>query len=262
AAVVAMVLNIAAVWKQEVRRPAETIASRARATFRDSWREFTRGGAAPQLLMAVGLGTAAFSMQDILLEPYGGQILGLSVGATTALTAILAFGSLVGFAWSARELGRGKDPNLVAALGLVAGIPGFTAVIFADPLGSVNLFRVGTLLIGFGGGLFGVGTLVSAMRLSSSGASGLALGAWGAVQATAAGGSILVAGFIRDAVTALAVAGRLGPGLAHESVGYSFVYHIEIALLFLTLIVVGPLVRFQPVREEKTSSFGLAELPS
>jgi MFS transporter, BCD family, chlorophyll transporter len=33
--------------------------------------------------VALGLGTAAFNMQDIVLEPYGGEILGLSVGATT-----------------------------------------------------------------------------------------------------------------------------------------------------------------------------------
>ena len=35
-------------------------------------------------------------MQDILLEPYGGKILKLPVGATTALTAMLAFGGGIG----------------------------------------------------------------------------------------------------------------------------------------------------------------------
>jgi hypothetical protein len=42
--------------------------------------------------VAIGLGTAAFSMQDVLLEPYGGQILRLTVAETTALTALLAAG--------------------------------------------------------------------------------------------------------------------------------------------------------------------------
>ena len=45
-------------------------------------------------------------MQDILLEPYGGQILDLSVGATTALTALLAGGALVAFALAARAARR------------------------------------------------------------------------------------------------------------------------------------------------------------
>ena len=61
----------------------------------------------------------------------------------------------------------------------------FAAVIFAAPLQSAALFRLGTLLIGVGGGLFAVCTLVVAMGLSNTGRAGLALGAWGAVQATA-----------------------------------------------------------------------------
>ncbi|MEL6548254.1 MAG: PucC family protein, partial [Myxococcota bacterium] len=147
-------------------------------------------------------------------------------------------------------------------MGLIVGVPGFTAVIFAGPMESALLFRGGTLLIGFGGGLFGVGTLVAAMALSRSSGSGLALGAWGAVQASAAGGSILLGGIARDVITSLGTNGALGAGLSDPSVGYSFVYHSEIALLFLTLMVIGPMVRFQTAREESPSRFGLAELPS
>ncbi len=262
AAVVSMLLNIIAVWKQELRTPQTTTAERERTSFAESWRQLASGGPALRLLVVVGLGTAAFSMQDILLEPYGGDVLGLSVGATTALTALWAFGALVGFAWSARALGQGKDPTLLAALGVVAGVPGFTAVVFAAPMASPMLFRAGTVLIGFGGGLFGVGTLVAAMALARNGGSGLALGAWGAVQATAAGFSILFGGIARDVVSSLGVNGLLGAGLVDSSVGYSFVYLSEIGLLFMTLMVVGPMVRFQSADEESPSRFGLAELPS
>ena len=58
-----------------------------------------------RVFVAVGLGTAAFTMQDILLEPYGGEILKLTVGETTALTALFAGGTLAGFALAARRLG-------------------------------------------------------------------------------------------------------------------------------------------------------------
>ena len=85
--------------------------------------------------MAVGLGTAAFSMEDILLEPYGGQILHLPVGATTKLTALLAVGGLLGFAIAARALSRGADPYRLAAFGVLAGLGAFVSVIFAAPLG-------------------------------------------------------------------------------------------------------------------------------
>ena len=55
--------------------------------------------------------------------------------------------------------------------------------------------RVG---IGLGGGLFAVGTLYAAMKLEDGGYVGLALGAWGAVQASAAGLAIALGGALRD----------------------------------------------------------------
>ena len=63
-------------------------------------------------------------------------------------------------------LGRDADPYRLAAFGALAGVFAFSAVIFAAPLDSVPLFRIGTVLIGFGGGLFAVGTLTAAMALA------------------------------------------------------------------------------------------------
>ncbi len=261
AAVLTMVMNLAALWKQEARRPQPAAGPPPRS-FGESWSEFMTGGRPARLLVAVGLGTAAFSMQDILLEPYGGEVLSLSVAATTALTALLAGGTLVGFGLAARSLGRGQDPHKLAALGAVVGVVAFSCVVFADPFQSVTMFRVGTLLIGLGGGLFSVGTLTASMSLASSGYSGLALGAWGAVQATAAGVAIALGGFLRDSVATMATHGALGPGLTSASVGYSFVYHLEIGLLFATLAAIGPLVRHANTQtQEVRGQFGLAEMP-
>lgn len=261
-AVVTLVLNGIALWKQEVRRPDITWSDAPRPSFSESWTDFVAGGRSGRLLVAVGLGTAAFSMQDILLEPYGGEVLSLSVSATTALTALLAAGTLLGLAAAARSLGKGRDPHLLAAVGTLAGILAFAAVIFADPVGSVLLFEAGTFFIGFGGGLFAVGTLTAAMSLADSGSSGLALGAWGAVQATAAGCAIALGGALRDVVSDLAGRGWLGPGLSGPSAGYCVVYHVEIVLLFAALAALGPLVRtFSKDPNGSHTRFGLAEMP-
>jgi BCD family chlorophyll transporter-like MFS transporter len=37
--------------------------------------------------------------------------------------------------------------------------------------------------------------------------------------------------------------GGLGEALANPATGYSVVYHLEILLLFITLVALGPLVR-------------------
>ncbi|MEO1679020.1 MAG: MFS transporter [Pseudomonadota bacterium] len=262
AAVVTVGLNLVALWKQEVPRPMSRAERAApRPAFRDAWADFAAGGQAGRLIAVVALGTLAFNMQDVLLEPYGGEILGLSVSATTLLTAAWAAGALVAFALSARWLSQGRDPFRMAATGLLAGVAAFSAVIFAAPLGSGALFFAGAAGIGFGGGLFAVATLTAAMTLPARGAAGrgLALGAWGAAQATAAGVAIFAGGSIRDLVGATSLPETLG-----AATGYSVVYHIEIALLFATLAVLGPLVRLGTLRkpEPRTGTIGLADLPT
>jgi BCD family chlorophyll transporter-like MFS transporter len=118
-------------------------------------------------------------------------------------------------------------------------------------------------LIGFGGGLFAVGTLIAAMAIADKHPTGLVIGAWGGVQATAAGLAIAAGGAIRDSISSLATQGALGPALNSPATGYSVVYHIEIALLFATLIAIGPLIRLSNIsRYHSQSKFGLAELPT
>ncbi|MBS0374653.1 MAG: BCD family MFS transporter [Proteobacteria bacterium] len=242
-AVVTLLLNGVALWKQEARGSAAAIASAA-TNFTDGWRAYISTAGARRFLWVVALGTAAFNMQDIVLEPYGGQVLGLSVGETTSLTAILAAGMLAAFAVAAATLRAGEGCRL-AATGALCGVAGFAAIIFAAPLGSALLFRLGTACNGFGAGLFAAGTLARAMEAPHPQAAGLALGAWGAMQAAAAGIAIALGGALRDLVGSAASHGLLGPALADPSTGYCVVYHLEIGLLFATLAAVGPLVRLR-----------------
>jgi len=267
AAVLSALLNIAAVWKQEPRGNARRKRGTPAPPFLPRWRQFISQPKARRFLWALGLGTAAFNMQDIILEPYGGEILGLSVSATSMLTALMAGGSLVAFALSARLLARGADPIRVAAAGALIGLPAFSAVVFAAPLEAAWLFRMGTVMIGFGAGLFAVGTLTAAMSLEDRDSVGLALGAWGAVQATAAGLAIAGGGALRDIVGGMAQHGLFGVALTTPVTGYSAVYHLEMFMLFVALVALGPLVRrnSRPVAEARvyhpTNRFGLADLP-
>ena len=241
AAVVTVALNLLALWKQETRKPQRGQAMAPTPSFRESWDSFSEGGQAVRRLVAVGLGTMAFSMEDVLLEPFGGQVLHLPVAATTLLTATLALGGLAGFGWASRVLSRGADPFRMASFGAIVGVPAFLGVIFSAPLGSALLFGLGTLLIGFGGGLFGHGTLTATMNLAPQDQTGLALGAWGAVQASAAGVAVAMGGIIRDVVAARVPAGQ-APTLTETAAGYTCVYMLEVVLLLATLVAIAPLL--------------------
>jgi BCD family chlorophyll transporter-like MFS transporter len=268
-AVVTLALNVIALWKQESLSPTSREERAAPLpSFRDAWADLSRGGTAGRLLLTVFLGTMAFNMQDVLLEPYGGEILGLSVSKTTLLTATWAAGALAAFGLAARWLTAGIDPARMAARGALVGLGAFSAVIFAAPLDSTPLFFAGSAGIGFGGGLFAVATLTTAMTLpvTDIAGRGLALGAWGAAQATAQGLSTAIGGGLRDTVDALAMSGALGEALRDPSTGYSVVYHVEIGLLFLTLAVLGSLVSHRDGRNirpnPKEARIGLADFPT
>ncbi|ALK87869.1 PucC family protein [Limnohabitans sp. 63ED37-2] len=235
-AVTTLVLNVVALWKQEPRSRLRKPGTPIEHTFAQAWQLFCQGPNTLRRLLAVGLGTMAFTMEDVLLEPYGGEILHMSVSTTTLLSATLALGGLLGFAWASRVLGRGGDAYRMSGWGAWVGLPAFACVIASGPLAMPALFVLGIFLIGLGGGLFAHGTLTATMQLAPPGQIGLAMGAWGAVQATAAGIGMAAGGLVRD-----------GVGLISSPVmGYSAVYVLEILLLGMTLWAMGPLLRSAP----------------
>ena len=248
AAVMTIIFNVIAIWKQEVRDPTKTREGREEPSFKESWDSFIVGAGAIRRLIAVGIGTMVFSMQDVLLEPYGGQVLGLSVASTTRLTATLSLGGLLGFLLASRVLGRSGDPFRMSSYGALIGIPAFAAVILAAPFASPMLFFTGTFLIGFGGGLLSHGTLTATMNHAPEKQRGLALGAWGAVQASAAGFAVAFGGLVRDIVNGMSERNMFGRSLSGPATGYSLVYSVEIVLMVITLLSMVPLIRRLPQR--------------
>jgi BCD family chlorophyll transporter-like MFS transporter len=230
--VLTLVLNITALWKQEARTQRLGDPNEKDVDFIAALKLFAQGDNAIRRLFSLGVGTMAFSMGDVLLEPFGGEILHLSVSNTTFLTAVLALGGLTGFAWASNVLNRGADPFRMACGGVVVGVPAFLAVMISAPQGSLLLFALGTFFIGLGAGLFGHGTLTATMNHAPPGQAGLALGAWGAVQATAAGLAMGLGGIIRD-LMALVV---------NSGTAYAFVYSLEVVLLLITLYAMHPLI--------------------
>ena len=238
AALITLLLNVVAMWKQEPRSRGRKPGTPLPETFTEAWSLFSGATQVRRRLLVVALGTMAFAMEDVLLEPYGGEVLGMSVADTTLLTATLALGGLTGFGWASRVLGRGGDPIRMSGWGLVAGLPAFAAVMLAAPVQSTMLFSAGVFLIGLGGGLFGHGTLTATMRSAPEDRVGLALGAWGAVQASAGGLALALGGLLRDAFD----------WLTASAGGYTAVYALELTLLLLTLRVLRPLLPQSPAK--------------
>ena len=253
-------MNLAALWKQEARQTKR--GAREEGGFSKNWQQLILLPNMKRFLWSVGIGSCAFSMQDIILEPFGGEVLHLNVSFTSTLTALSAAGSLIAFAFAAKLMGKGLDACRVSAIGLLMGLPGFACVLLASPMDSAWLFRLGTALIGFGGGMFSVGMLIIAMEMPEKAMTGMVLGAWGAVQATSSGLSMAVGGVLMDVFTGFANSGVLGEALMNPSSGYGLVFVLEMLLLFAALVAMSPLSRKSHRAISQPLTFGLAELPN
>lgn len=238
-AVVTVALNLFAMWKQEARDRdvARQMELSSKTRFRDAWRNLGARPGMVRLLAVIGLGTFGFGMADVLLEPYGGQVLGMSVGQTTKLTALLAGGTLVGFGIASRTLTRGGVPVRLAISGPLIALPGFGAIILSSMTDAHLFFLLGTFATGLGAGLFGHATLTAIIRNAPENQIGLSLGAWGAVQATCAGVGIALAGIVRDIIVATPAFAGLP-----ASTPYNLVFIIEMAFLALAILVAIPLL--------------------
>lgn len=237
-AVVTVALNFFAMWKQEARDRKRAVTPQGpQVRFSEAWARLTQRPGMVRLLMVIALGTAGFGMADVLLEPFGGQVLLMSVADTTRLTVFLACGSLVGFVMASRWLGAGARPIDMAICGAAIGIPAFGLIVWSSTLLLVPVLSAATVLAGFGAGLFAHGTLTATMRAAPRDQIGLSLGAWGAVQATSAGLAIAIGGVIRDVIVAKETLG------ASAATPYTSVFALEAGLLTLGLLLALPLRR-------------------
>jgi BCD family chlorophyll transporter-like MFS transporter len=136
----------------------------------------------------------------------------------------MAGGTLVGFAALHPAFSRGMRPLSAGGARLLTGISPFRFVMFADPLDSPCCSRLGSDPDRPGRravrGRHPVGCHGAAQGGHNT---GLVAGAWGAVQATAAGVGIAAGGALRDVVAGLA-RGDARPALM-DLPRYGSVYH-------------------------------------
>ena len=163
-----------------------------RAALAEIWHE----AAARRFTIFIFVSMIAFSMQDLILEPFAGLIFGLSPGESTKTVGQFHQGGILigmiiagigGSAFSGKRA-EGLRPWVVGgclASGLGLGALGLAAVNGPPwPLG-INLF-----VLGFGNGVFAVAAIGSMMGLAGAGEKtreGVRMGVWGASQAIAFG---------------------------------------------------------------------------
>lgn len=180
------------------------------------------------LFAVLFVATAGFATHDVLLEPYGGEVLQMSVAQTTRLTALWGGGMLAAIVLAGWLLWRAHRPPLLLGAGCLVGAAGFLVVALASGPALVGPFQFGVALIGAGRGLFIVGALALVMSLVDRNHAGLFLGLWGITQAMAQGFGTIGGGLGRDLVQR---------ATGSPALGYTLVYGASLSLLVLAAVL-------------------------
>jgi BCD family chlorophyll transporter-like MFS transporter len=229
--VVFVVCTIAALYDQERLRPDGTlvndIARKARYSLKESLIRVWNAPTLRSLFFVFFVATLGFGTHDILLEPYGAEILQMSVTATTFLTALWGIAMIFAIVIAGLWLWRGGSSARLIIAGGITGMLGFGLVTISGYLNVVGSFQLGVATIGIGRGLFIVGSIATVMSLADRDHTGLFLGIWGVVQSLAQGFGTIGGGVARDIIKA-----RTNDAL----LGYVSVYGVAGILLIIMVL--------------------------
>lgn len=201
---VLLAFSIVSVWRQEDPRTTASADQAGKKGFNKAVRELVLADPQARLFFLLVLFTFIGTLaQDVLLEPYGALVLGMTVGETTRLTAFWGIGVLISMLVSGTVLIHWFGHTRVLRAGLIASLATFVGLVMLGLTGRAELFQPLVLVMGLGTGLAGAGMLTGAMNFTTPMRAGLLMGVWGManVIGRAAGG--LMGGVIVDVVHAV-----------------------------------------------------------
>jgi MFS transporter, BCD family, chlorophyll transporter len=225
-AALGVVMVALAVWRLERRRT--TPVPEGRHPLRAAFLILRRSRQTRLFFTFMLLGLFFHFLQDVILEPFGGEVLGLSVRQTTLFNAYymvgVITGLLVGGALAIPRLGKKR----VTALGNAIAVVAFAFLVVIALRREPGPIPAAIVLMGLGTGAFTVGGVSLMMDLTVAGQAGLFVGAWTLAQALAKFSSSVASGALHDLVV------RAG-GSSH--VAYAAIFGIEGAGMFLVTLL-------------------------
>lgn len=228
-----LVIGLIGLIRLEPRFINETLSRSENYSFRDMLTVILKSHQVTLFFWYLMLLLVALLGQDIVLEPFAAQAFKMTVGQTARLTSISGVPTLI-MILVAGALERRISRKTVAQIGNVGALIGFLLIILSGFLVSTSIFYTGLVVFGAGTGLSTVANLALMFDLTLPGYMGLFIGAWGVSNALSRLAGNLMAGVVRDGVTAIA---------PDPLTGYMMVFGIEAALLAIAIVM---LTRINP----------------
>ncbi len=240
AAGITLVCLAVALFRQEQPYRQPSLSSAQAPSLLNGLKSMWQSGQARLFAIFLTVSMFSYFMQDVILEPFGGDVFAMNTSQTTRFNTYMGTGviiaMLLGGGLLIPWLGKPKV-TIVGCWLMVAGFLGLAGASFG---------QVGTAipaiisLIGLGAGFFTVGGVAMMMDMTAVEYTGLFIGVWTVIQAIAKGPASLAGGLLHDSFVALG---------ANSAGAYAGVFIIE-ALGLLTAIFVLQRVATDNFRQE------------
>ncbi len=196
-AIAAVIATALAVIRLEPARQvfAETAKDEPTPDFRAALAEIYAEPAARRFTVFIFVSMLAYSMQDLILEPFAGLVFDMSPGASTQLSSMQHGGVLLGMilAGIGGSAFAGRMPvdlKIWIVTGCVGSAIALSGLAMAAVYGPGWPLAANVFALGFCNGVFAVAAIGAMMGLAGSGEKtreGVRMGVWGASQAIAFG---------------------------------------------------------------------------
>ena len=140
--------------------------------------------------------TMGLFMQEAVLEPYGGEVFGMSIGETTLLNSFWGIGILIGYSLTGFKIIPTLGKQRTTKVGCILVAFCFGLIILAGFTQQPKILQSAMVLFGIAAGIATVGSISLMLDLTAATSAGTFIGAWGLAQALSRGLGIFIGGII------------------------------------------------------------------
>jgi MFS transporter, BCD family, chlorophyll transporter len=235
---VAFCLAMLALWRLEDRSSpvASAKTEGIRYSFPEALKEIWADEQARRFTYFVFISMLAYSMQDLILEPFAGFIFKMTPGESTQLSGlqhsgILAGMLVTGFSGSLYTKRFGQNLKLWIMLGCFGSAVMLAGLSMAATVGPAWPLKANVFGLGIANGIFAVAAVGAMLGLASEGTrsgEGARMGVWGASQAIAFGSGGLFGAIMVD---------QLRSRMGQDDTAFQTVFAVEAVMFILAAVV-------------------------
>lgn len=137
-------------------------------------------------------------MQDAVLEPYGGEVFGMTIAETTQLNAAFGMGTLLSIISAGWLLVPRIGKKRTVVLGCSWAALCLVGITLSGLTGNPAILLTAVFLFGTASGILTLGAIVLMLDLTVAETAGTFIGAWGLAQAIARGSATVLGATVLD----------------------------------------------------------------